>query len=71
MFGDCKAGGYNLEVTGLKGERLIKMILLMTLAYSTAIFQRAEIKKKQVQQYVSRPKESPKNIKDAVHLALE
>jgi hypothetical protein len=32
MFGNCKTGGYNLEETGLKGERLIKIILLMTLA---------------------------------------
>ncbi len=38
MFRDCKTGGYNLEGSGLKGDRLIKIILLMTLVYSSAIF---------------------------------
>ena len=35
---DCKIGGYNIEGTGLSGNRLINMILLMTIAYSSAIF---------------------------------
>jgi hypothetical protein len=60
MFRDCKTGGYNLEGTSLKGNRLINMILLMTLAYSSAIFQGNELKKKQVQEYVSRRKEPKK-----------
>ena len=38
MFRDCKTGGYNIEGTGLRGERLIKMILLMAIVYSCAIF---------------------------------
>jgi hypothetical protein len=57
MFRDCKTGGYNIEGTSLKGDRLIKMILLMAILYSCAIFQGSEIKKKQVQEYVSRRKE--------------
>jgi hypothetical protein len=57
MFRDCKTGGYNIEGTSLKGDRLIKMILLMAILYSCAIFQGSEIKKKQVQKYVSRRKE--------------
>ncbi len=56
MFRDCKTGGYDIEGTSLKENRLINIILLMTLAYSTAIFQGTEIRKKQVQKYVSRPK---------------
>ena len=56
MFRDCKSGGYHLEGTSLKGDRLINMILLVTLAYSSAIFQGTEIRKKQVQKYVSRRK---------------
>jgi hypothetical protein len=60
MFRDCKTGGYDLEGTSLKGERLINMILLMTLAYSSGIFQGTEMKKKQVQEYVSRRKEPKK-----------
>jgi hypothetical protein len=39
MFRDCKTGGYDIEGTSLKGNRLINMILLMTLAYSSAILQ--------------------------------
>ncbi|MGE5660529.1 MAG: IS4 family transposase [Actinomycetota bacterium] len=57
MFRDCKTGGYNIEGTGLRGERLIKMILLMAIAYISAIFQGTEIQKMQVQKYVSRRKD--------------
>ncbi|MEG4812715.1 hypothetical protein QUA82_35130 [Microcoleus sp. F8-D3] len=68
MFRDCQTGGYDLEGTSLKGDRLIKMILLMTLADTAAIFQGTEIRQKQVQKYVSRRKETKKNIVDGVHL---
>jgi len=57
MFRDCKTGGYNLEGSGLRGERLIKMILLMAIVYTRAIFQGTEIPKKQVQKYLSRHKD--------------
>ncbi|MEG3978996.1 IS4 family transposase [Microcoleus sp. herbarium8] len=63
MFRDCKTGGYDLEGTSLKGDRLIKMILLMTLAYSSGIFQGNEMRKKQVQKYVSRRKEPKKRYR--------
>jgi hypothetical protein len=63
MFRDCKKGGYNLEGTSLKGNRLINMILLVTLAYSSAIFQGTELKKKQLQKYVSRRKEPNKKYR--------
>jgi hypothetical protein len=43
MFRDCKTGGYNLEESGLRGEILIKMILLMAIVYTRAIFQGTEI----------------------------
>jgi hypothetical protein len=33
MFRDCKSGGYNLEGTGLRGNRLNSMILVRSLAY--------------------------------------
>jgi hypothetical protein len=70
MFRDYKTGGYNIEGTGLKGERLIKIILLMAIAYSSAIFQGTEIQENQVQKYISRSKEPTKNTEDGVHLAL-
>jgi hypothetical protein len=63
MFRDCKTGGYDLEGTSLKGDRLINMILLMTLAYCSGIFQGTEMMKKQVQKYVSRRKESKKRYR--------
>jgi len=63
MFRDCKTGGYNIEGTGLREERLIKMILLMAIAYTSAIFQGTEIQKKQVQKYVSRRKETTKKYR--------
>ena len=37
MFRDCKSGGYNLEGTGLRGNRLNSMILVMSLAYLTVV----------------------------------
>jgi len=60
---DYKTGGYNIEGTGLRGNRLIKIILLMTIAYSAAVFEGKEIKKKQVQKYVSRRKEPIKKYR--------
>ena len=45
MFRNCKTGGYNIEGSGLRGDRLIKMILLMAIVYTSAIFQRTEIQK--------------------------
>ena len=56
MFRDYRTGGYNIEGTGLKGERLIKINLLMAVAYISAIVQGTEIQKKQVQKYISRSK---------------
>jgi hypothetical protein len=46
MFRDCKTGGYDLEGTSLKSHRLINIILLMTIAYSLAIFEGTELPKK-------------------------
>ena len=60
MFRDCKKGGYDIEGASLKANRLVNMILLMTIAYRSAIFQGAELRKNQVEKYVSRRKE-PKN----------
>jgi hypothetical protein len=58
MFRDCKSGGYNLEHTGLRGERLNAMILIMSLAYFQSIIRGIEINGQQRQNYICRPKES-------------
>ena len=34
MFRDLKSGGYNFEETQVTGDRLIGLLVLMTLAYS-------------------------------------
>jgi len=58
MFRDFKSGGYNLEDTNVAGSRLISLILLITIAYSSATFQGQKIKKLGLQKYVGRVKES-------------
>ncbi len=46
MFRYFKSGGYDLEGTGLKGKRLIVLILLIAIAYSSAVIQGTSLKKK-------------------------
>jgi hypothetical protein len=58
MFRDCKSGGDNLEGTGLRGNRLNSMILVMSLAYLKSTLQGDEINRHQGQKYVCRPKEA-------------
>jgi hypothetical protein len=68
MFRDCKTGGYDLEGTSLKGNRLINMILLMTLAYLEAIFQGTELRKSRCKNIYVAEKNPIKDIADGVHL---
>ena len=63
MFRDCKTGGCNLEGSGLRRDRLIKMILLMAIVYTSATFQGTGIQKKQVQKYVSRRSQARKKYR--------
>jgi hypothetical protein len=63
MFRDYKTGGYDLEGTNLKGNRLINIILLVTLAYSSAIFEGTDLRKKQVGKYVCRRQEPKKRYR--------
>ena len=58
MFRDYKkSGGYYLEGTGLKGQRLMVLILLIALAYSSAIVQGTTLKMKEVKKYIVRDNE--------------
>ena len=57
MFRDCKSGGDSLESTGLRGERLNPMILVMSLAYFQSTMRGCEISKHQGQKYVCCTKE--------------
>jgi hypothetical protein len=54
MFRDFKSGGYNLEDTKVSGERLISLILLIAIAYTSATIQGQQIKRKGIQKYVGR-----------------
>ncbi|NES72955.1 MAG: transposase [Okeania sp. SIO2D1] len=55
MFRDFKSGGYNLEGTQVRGQRLSALILLITLAYCQAIFWGKTIQSKGISHYVARP----------------
>lgn len=57
MFRDCKSGGYNLEATQVCENRLNTLILLIAIAYTSAIILGGEIKQKGVQKYTCRVKE--------------
>jgi hypothetical protein len=57
MFRDFKKGGYNLEDTNITGERLISLIILISIAYTSATIQGQIIKRRGVQKYVGRVKE--------------
>lgn len=58
MFRDFKKGGYNLEETNVSGQRLISLILVISIAYTSATIQGQKIKQKGIQKYVGRVKES-------------
>ncbi len=57
MFRDFKSGGYNLEDTNVSSERLMSLILLIAIAYTSATIQGQKIKRKGIQKYVGRVKE--------------
>ena len=57
MFRDFKSGGYNLEDTNVSGERLISLILLIAIAYTSATISGQQVKRFGIQKYVGRVKE--------------
>jgi len=57
MFRDFKSGGYNLEETRVTGDRLIGLLVLMTLAYSMTTIEGKTLKKMGIQKYIGRVKE--------------
>ena len=58
MFRDFKKGGYNLEGTNVTGDRFVVLVLLITIAYTTATMQGEKIKQMGVQKYIGRVKEA-------------
>ena len=57
MFREFKLGGYNLEITQDTVERLMVLILLISLAYCLSIFQGKSLKNQEISNYVVRPNE--------------
>lgn len=55
MFRDFKSGGYSLEGSGLSEKYLSKLLIIVSIAYTSAIFQGQVIKKMGIQKYVARP----------------
>jgi hypothetical protein len=70
MFRDFKKGGYNLESTGIRGERLLALVLLITFAYvvgvaarRVATFQGDTIQKHGITNYIGRTTEEGRNTR--------
>ena len=63
MFRDFKTGGYNLEDTNVSGQRLISLVLLISLAYTSATISGQKFKRMDVQKYVGRIKESGRTVR--------
>lgn len=57
MFKDCKTGGYNLESSHTQGQRLIALILLMTIAYTCATQAGRTCRNMGLQKYLGRQQE--------------
>lgn len=57
MFSDCKSGGYNLEGCHAIEARLSAIVLLIAIAYTSAIIQGIHITSSNVERYICRPKE--------------
>ncbi len=56
MFKDCKTGGYNLEKCQGSNQRLLSLVLLIAIAYTSAIQRGQKIKSMGIQKYVCRIK---------------
>jgi hypothetical protein len=58
MFKDCKTGGYNLEGSQASSDRLVRLVLLIALAMSTAWLQGQHTSTRGQSSYICRPKET-------------
>jgi len=63
MFKDCKTGGYNLEGSKANPDRLVRLILLIALAMTSAWFQGQRTKLQRQQLYVCRTQEKGRTKK--------
>ena len=70
MFRDLKSGGYQINKTYLHGDRLISLIVLITIIYSSAFLTGEAIEKKHKVKYVSRVKEKNSQIRRHSHFYI-
>jgi hypothetical protein len=63
MFKDCKTGGYNLEGSQANPSRLVRLILLIALAMTSAWLQGQKTKLQRQQTYVCRTQEKARTRK--------
>jgi hypothetical protein len=61
MFKDCQTGGYNLEGSQASPDRLVRIILLIALAMTSAWLQGKKTQSQKQQSYVCRPNENKRN----------
>ncbi len=53
MFKDCKSGGYNLESCKVCQQRLQRMMIVLCIAYTSAVLNGSRIQKLKLEKYVS------------------
>ncbi|WP_017804242.1 IS4 family transposase, partial [Nodularia spumigena] len=63
MFKDCKTGGYNLEGSQASPDRLVRLILLIAIAMTSAWLQGQKTQFSRQQSYVCRPSDLNRNRK--------
>ena len=70
MFRDYKSAGYYLQATALKGHRSLTLILLIALAYSSAVMQGTTLLHNRSQSILFVIKSPKESIQDEVALGL-
>jgi hypothetical protein len=70
MFRDYKSAAYYLEATALKGQRVMALILLIALAYSSAVMQGTTLLHNRSQSILFVIKSPKESIQDEVALGL-
>ena len=63
MFKDCKTGGYNLEKCQGNDERLLSLILLIAITYTSTTTKGKKIKVRGIEKYVCRLKSPTRNTR--------
>ncbi|MEM9213282.1 MAG: IS4 family transposase [Cyanobacteria bacterium P01_F01_bin.150] len=58
MFRDLKSGGYSLEGSKLDPEYISKLLIVISIAYTSAMLQDKALKRMGIQKYIARPETS-------------